>query len=79
MRTITEIQFSLDKMLSSEEMAQVKGGGGAVVIPPAAIPAIPAVPAIPGVSSAVKAISAIPSITSDDKRRERPGGGITTL
>ena len=72
MKKITEIHYSLNKRLSAEEMAQVKGGGVSIV----AMPATPAIPAVPEITSAV---AAIPSMVADDKRRERPGGGISTL
>ena len=71
MKKITEIHYSLNNRLSPEEMAQVKGG---VII--VAMPATPAIPAVPGITPAV---AAIPSMVADDKRRERPGGGISTL
>ena len=75
MRTITEIQSKLCNKLSSDEMALIKGGNSLI----AAAPATKAISAVVGVTSAIAATSAIPSIVSDDKRRERPGGGITTL
>lgn len=71
MKKITEIHYSLNNRLSPEEMAQVKGG---VII--VAMPATPAISAVPGITPAV---AAIPSMVADDKRRERPGGGISTL
>ena len=71
MKSITHIKHIISTKLSAKEMAQVKGGLSLV-----AIPATPAIPAIPEISSA---IAAIPSIVCDDKRRERPGGGISTL
>ena len=52
-------------------MAKVKGGVTIV-----AMLATPAIPAVPGITPAV---AAIPSMVADDKRRERPGGGISTL
>ena len=71
MKSITHIKQILSTKLSILEMAQVKGGISAV-----AMPATPAIPAVPGITSAV---AAIPSVVADDKRRERPGGGISTL
>ena len=75
MRTITEIQSKLCNKLSCDEMALVKGGAFLV----SATPATEATLAIAGVASAITANPAIPSVVSDDKRRERPGGGISTL
>lgn len=71
MKSITHIKQILSTKLSALEMAQVKGGISVV-----AMPATPAIPAIPEITSAV---AAIPSVVADDKRRERPGGGISTL
>ena len=71
MKKITEIHYSLNNRLSHEEMAQVKGG--------VTIVAMPATPAIPAVLGITPAVAAIPSMVADDKRRERPGGGISTL
>ena len=68
MKSITHIKHILSNKLSTLEMTQVKGG-----ISVAATPAIPAVPKI------TSAVAAIPSMVADDKRRERPGGGISTL
>ena len=71
MKSITYIKHILSTKLSASEMAQVKGGMSIV-----AMPATPAIPAIPEITSAV---AAIPSVVADDKRRERQGGGISTL
>lgn len=71
MKSITHIKQILSTKLSALEMAQVKGGISVV-----AMPATPAISAVPGITSAV---AAIPSVVADDKRRERPGGGISTL
>ena len=71
MKSISHIKQILSTQLSAIEMAQVKGGVSEV-----AMPATPAIPAVPGITSAV---AAIPSMVADDKRRERPGGGISTL
>ena len=71
MKSITHIKHILSTKLSALEMAQVKGGISVV-----AMPATPAIPAVPEITSAV---AAIPSMVADDKRRERPGGGISTL
>ena len=71
MKSIIHIKHILSTKLSALEMAQVKGGISVV--------AMPATPAIPTVPEITPAVAAIPSVVADDKRRERPGGGITTL
>jgi hypothetical protein len=64
MRTITEVQYKLCKKLSSDEMALVKGGTKVTT---------------PVIKVSISTNATPISVASDDKRRERPGGGINTL
>lgn len=77
MRTITEIQSCLSKILSSNEMALVKGG--TTIAPDQINNAIQTVTTFLASPEVTTATASINKALLDDKRRERPGGGISTL
>lgn len=63
--------------LSLEEMADVKGGGSYSFSLFGATLSVSTTDS--SVSASLKTSTGTYSVTLDDKRRERPGGGITTL
>lgn len=65
MTKLNNFRHQLSKILTSSEMSFVKGGN---------LKSITIDPAIN-----LSKVTETPKIASDDKRRERPGGGITTL
>ena len=76
MKKITEFKsvFSAKNVLTSQEMSNLKGGVSINAVVNAAGNA--------NSNSAVAAAAVsgiVTGVTADDKRRERPGGGITTL
>ena len=76
MKKITEFKsvFSAKNVLTSIQMANLKGGVS-----------INAVINAGGIANSNSAVAAavvtgiVTGVTADDKRRERPGGGISTL
>ena len=75
-KKITEIlsTFSTKNVLTSQEMSNFKGGVSILALANAG-----------GIASSISAVATavvtgtVTGMCSDDKRRERPGGGISTL
>lgn len=65
MTKLNELKERLCEVLTVSEMTHIKGGNFASITIDTPI--------------ALKKIADTPKIASDDKRRERPGGGISTL
>ncbi len=69
MTMLNKIRERLNEVLTSADMALIKGGNSSVGDVSITL----------DTPVALKKVTKTASLNSDDKRRERPGGGISTL